>query len=332
MNRLYVVEVAPDADRHDGRSPPRRSRPSAAARARAARSRPRVGVAGRRALPPRSTPSRPLGRGRGARPRGPPRARRWSSPARRCRPRRTRWSPRSTRRSATSARRSSTPSRSRPQPVDDLDLARRAGRRRSKAGEVDLLVVLGVNPVYDAPADLDFAEALAKAPALRIHHGLYDDETAALLPVARAGRPLPRELGRRARLRRHGRADPAADRAALRRQDASRAARPPCSAAPTRRAYDLVREHWQAQLRRRAFEPAFRKRAARRRASPAPRCAPSRRPSGRRRARRGRRRARRARRPAASLELALRARSRPSSTAASPTTAGCRSCPSRSPS
>ena len=45
------------------------------------------------------------------------------------------------------------------------------------AGRVDMLVILGgVNPVYTAPADLEFAKALEKV-ALRIQHGLYFDET-----------------------------------------------------------------------------------------------------------------------------------------------------------
>ena len=48
-----------------------------------------------------------------------------------------------------------------------------------KAGKVDLLLVSGVNPVYDAPADLDVAAVFKASSALRIHHGLYDDETAA---------------------------------------------------------------------------------------------------------------------------------------------------------
>jgi molybdopterin-containing oxidoreductase family iron-sulfur binding subunit len=45
------------------------------------------------------------------------------------------------------------------------------------AGQVQVLVVLGGNPVYDAPADLGFARAMDKV-ALRIHVGVYDDETA----------------------------------------------------------------------------------------------------------------------------------------------------------
>ena len=47
------------------------------------------------------------------------------------------------------------------------------------AGAVDLLMVLGANPVYSAPVDLNFSAAMQKV-ALRAHLGLYDDETAAL--------------------------------------------------------------------------------------------------------------------------------------------------------
>ena len=45
------------------------------------------------------------------------------------------------------------------------------------AGRVELLMILGGNPVYSAPADLKFPEKLAKV-ALTVHHGLYVDETA----------------------------------------------------------------------------------------------------------------------------------------------------------
>jgi len=50
-----------------------------------------------------------------------------------------------------------------------------------QGGKVDLLIIVGGNPAYDAPADLNFAEALKsnKAP-LRVHYGLYQDETAEL--------------------------------------------------------------------------------------------------------------------------------------------------------
>lgn len=45
------------------------------------------------------------------------------------------------------------------------------------AGAVDTLVILGGNPVYTAPADLNFRGQLEKVN-LRIHLGLYNDETA----------------------------------------------------------------------------------------------------------------------------------------------------------
>jgi molybdopterin-containing oxidoreductase family iron-sulfur binding subunit len=50
-----------------------------------------------------------------------------------------------------------------------------------RGGKVDLLVILGGNPAYDAPADLNFADALknSKIP-LRVHHSLYQNETAEL--------------------------------------------------------------------------------------------------------------------------------------------------------
>ncbi|MDP6891092.1 MAG: 4Fe-4S dicluster domain-containing protein, partial [Phycisphaerales bacterium] len=47
-----------------------------------------------------------------------------------------------------------------------------------KAGSVDTLVALGGNPVWDAPADLDFLQATAKV-ANTIHFGTQDDETSA---------------------------------------------------------------------------------------------------------------------------------------------------------
>ncbi|HEX4768919.1 MAG TPA: TAT-variant-translocated molybdopterin oxidoreductase [Lichenihabitans sp.] len=56
-----------------------------------------------------------------------------------------------------------------------------------QAGAVSTLVVLGANPVYAAPGDIDFKGALAKV-SLKIHAGLHADETAAYanwhLPLA----------------------------------------------------------------------------------------------------------------------------------------------------
>ncbi len=42
--------------------------------------------------------------------------------------------------------------------------------------QVQFLLILGGNPVYSAPSDLAFADALAKVP-LSVHHSLYVDET-----------------------------------------------------------------------------------------------------------------------------------------------------------
>jgi MoCo/4Fe-4S cofactor protein with predicted Tat translocation signal len=48
-----------------------------------------------------------------------------------------------------------------------------------EAGRVDLLIVLSANPVYTAPPDLKFADAMGKVQ-LRVRLGLYEDETSAL--------------------------------------------------------------------------------------------------------------------------------------------------------
>ncbi|SEB81873.1 quinol:cytochrome c oxidoreductase iron-sulfur protein precursor [Terriglobus roseus] len=46
-----------------------------------------------------------------------------------------------------------------------------------RAGQVRVLVMLGANPAYNAPADLRFGDAMTKVPFVA-HHGLYLDETA----------------------------------------------------------------------------------------------------------------------------------------------------------
>jgi MoCo/4Fe-4S cofactor protein with predicted Tat translocation signal len=47
------------------------------------------------------------------------------------------------------------------------------------AGQVDMLVMVGGNPVYNAPADLQFRTSMEKV-GLRVHLSLYEDETSAL--------------------------------------------------------------------------------------------------------------------------------------------------------
>ena len=48
----------------------------------------------------------------------------------------------------------------------------------ARAGYIDTLIIAGVNPVYDAPGELAFAELIAAAP-FSVHLGHYRDETAA---------------------------------------------------------------------------------------------------------------------------------------------------------
>lgn len=47
------------------------------------------------------------------------------------------------------------------------------------AGRVNMLVVTGANPGYDAPADIGFRDAMRKV-RYKIHHGTYNDETGVL--------------------------------------------------------------------------------------------------------------------------------------------------------
>jgi molybdopterin-containing oxidoreductase family iron-sulfur binding subunit len=51
--------------------------------------------------------------------------------------------------------------------------------KQMAAGEIGTLLILGGNPAYDAPIDVDFANALAKVH-VTIRLGLYEDETSRL--------------------------------------------------------------------------------------------------------------------------------------------------------
>jgi MoCo/4Fe-4S cofactor protein with predicted Tat translocation signal len=64
------------------------------------------------------------------------------------------------------------------EPVDQIQSLRELVADMA-AGKVDLLVILGGNPVYTAPADLKFPEALGKVQ-LRAHLSQHVDETSAL--------------------------------------------------------------------------------------------------------------------------------------------------------
>ena len=104
------------------------------------------------------------------------------------------------------------------------------------AGKVDLLVIVGGNPVYTAPADLQFADALGKVP-LRVHLSLLRRRNVGAVPLADSRGAFPRDVERRARVRRHGVDRAAAHRAAVRRRVGARSAgrdeRPTRSDRPT---------------------------------------------------------------------------------------------------
>ena len=179
MNRLYVAESSPTADRHDRRPPPR-------APGRARCRRPRPGPRGRRSASPEPRRRRALDEP-GGRSASPPR--RATSPPTAAAPLvvagDTLAAPahalvaRDQRRARrTSARRCSTASRSRSirsttshrcaELVDDMQ--RRPGRAAARLGRQPGLRRAGRPRVRRARFQ-------AKA-ALRVHHGLYDDETA----------------------------------------------------------------------------------------------------------------------------------------------------------
>jgi len=62
-----------------------------------------------------------------------------------------------------------------PNPVEQIESLREL-IKDMQAGAVDLLLIAGANPVYTAPADLEFAKHFANV-RLRIHFSLYEDET-----------------------------------------------------------------------------------------------------------------------------------------------------------
>ena len=64
-----------------------------------------------------------------------------------------------------------------PNPILQIESLRDLVRDMA-TGKVDLLVMLGGNPVYDAPIDLGFSEHLGQVK-LRIHLSLFEDETSA---------------------------------------------------------------------------------------------------------------------------------------------------------
>ena len=175
MNRLYVVEPR--------RPRPARSRTTGCASRRATSPRSPSGLASGARASARGAGSRCAldGRdasslsGRGRRPPGAPRSGRWWSPATTSRAGGPRPGPRDQRgagqrrhdRALHRAGRSHFGRGAGRRP----GLAARAGRRHN-AGQVDVLVILGGNPVYNAPADLRLRRAaIQQGPRPRVHLG-----------------------------------------------------------------------------------------------------------------------------------------------------------------
>ena len=113
-------------------------------------------------------------------------------------------------------------------------------------GQVKTLIAMECNPVYDAPADLNFAAALEKAP-FRVHFGQWAERNLGALRLAIAGLPSSRKLVRFARAGRHRQHRAAADRAAYTirapRMNSSRSS----AAISSPSSYQIVRETWRAQ-------------------------------------------------------------------------------------
>ena len=63
-------------------------------------------------------------------------------------------------------------------PTGEMD-SLRALLGAMEAGDVETLLIAGSNPVYTAPADVEFARLLGRVN-LTVHAGLYEDETSAL--------------------------------------------------------------------------------------------------------------------------------------------------------
>lgn len=124
-----------------------------------------------------------------------------------------------------------------------------------QADQVDVLCILGGNPVYTAPADLRFAAALDKVP-LRIRLGQYEDETS-----ERCHWHIPEahflESWSDARA-----ADGTASIvqpliAPLYQGRSSHELLSTMLGKPGRSSYDLVKEHWQQQLNDPDFEAVW---------------------------------------------------------------------------
>ena len=128
-----------------------------------------------------------------------------------------------------------------------------------RAGKVDLLLILGGNPAYDAPAELEFASALkSNAVGLKVFLGLASQRDGRTLPVACSRSALSRSRG--------AMPAPMTERSALfsrssSRSTAARARTKSSRLSPANRAagHDLVQQYWQKQHTGADFDAFWRK-------------------------------------------------------------------------
>ncbi len=141
----------------------------------------------------------------------------------------------------------------------DAETAARAGSLRdlvadAEAGRVEMLVILGGNPAYAAPADLSFADLLAGDKIrLRVHLGLYEDETAERcqwhVPEAH---PLEAWSDARAADGTVSIVQPLI--APLYGGMSAHEVLAACTSRPDRNGYDIVRDYWKRKLGEAGFD------------------------------------------------------------------------------
>jgi molybdopterin-containing oxidoreductase family iron-sulfur binding subunit len=125
------------------------------------------------------------------------------------------------------------------------------------AGKVQVLAIVGGNPAYSAPADLGFADKLAKA-GLKVHLGMYEDETSSLcqwhVPEAH---PLETWSDARAYDGTVSIMQPLI--APIFNSRSAHEFMAVFTQQPEQSSYDVVRGYWRSQFKGAAFEPTWRK-------------------------------------------------------------------------
>jgi molybdopterin-containing oxidoreductase family iron-sulfur binding subunit len=142
------------------------------------------------------------------------------------------------------------------EPVDQIaSLRELIGDMRG--GKVDVLMIVGGNPVYSTPPDLGFTDALAKVP-LRAHLSLHRDETSALchwqIPEAHF---LESWSDARAFDGTASIVQPLI--APLYNGHTSHEFLASTSARPEQSSYDIVRDYWKSQARSQDFDDDWRR-------------------------------------------------------------------------